>query len=50
MLAVPYTARNTNDRKDIEYRVEGCIEEHSEGGQLRHSTPNETYSRPTGLE
>jgi len=34
----PYNARNTDDPKDIEYRVEARIDEHSEDVQLKQST------------
>jgi len=42
----PYNARNTDDPKDIEYRVEARIDEHSEDVQLKQSTLDETYNRP----
>ena len=42
----PYNPRNTDDPKDIEYRVEDRIEEHSEDVQLKQSTLDETYNRP----
>jgi len=32
---LPYNARNTDDPKDIEYRVEARIDEHSEDVQLK---------------
>jgi len=41
----PYNARNTDDPKDIEYRVEARIDEHSEDVQLKQSTLDETYNR-----
>ena len=46
----PYNPRNTDDPKNIEYRVEDRIEEHSEDVQLKQSTPEETYNRQTGVE
>jgi len=41
----PYNARNTDDPKDIEYRVEARIDEHSVDVQLKQSTLDETYNR-----
>jgi len=41
----PYNARNTDDPKDVEYRVEDLITEHSEDVQLKVSTLDETYNR-----
>jgi len=41
----PYNARNTDDPKDIEYRVEARIDEHSEDVQLKQSTLDRTYNR-----
>ena len=46
----PYNARNTDDPKDIEHRIEGRIEQHSEDVQLKQSTLDETYNRRTGVE
>ncbi len=46
----PYNARNTDDPKDIEYRVEDRLEQHSEDIQLKQSTLDETYNRRTGVE
>jgi len=46
----PYNARNTDDPKDIEYRVEARIDEHSEDVQLKQSTLDETYNRRSGVE
>jgi len=46
----PYNARNTDDPKDIEYRVEDRIEKHSGDVQLKQSTLRETYNRRTGVE
>ena len=46
----PYNPRNTDDPKDIEYRVEDRIEEHSEEVQLKKSVLHETYNRRTGVE
>ncbi len=34
---VTYNPRNTDDPKDIEYRVEDCIDEHNEGLHLQKS-------------
>ncbi len=46
----PYNPRNTDDPKDIEYRVEDQIKEHSEDVQLNQSTLDETYNNRTGIE
>ncbi|MFC6873758.1 transposase, partial [Halobellus marinus] len=46
----PYNARNADEPKDIEYRVEDRIEQHSEDVQLKQSTLDETYNRRTGIE
>jgi hypothetical protein len=46
----PYNTRNTDDQKDIEYRVEDRIKQHSEDVQLKQSTLDETYNRRTGVE
>jgi len=46
----PYNARNTEDPKDIEYRVEDRIEQHSEDVQMKQSTLDETYNHRTGVE
>ena len=46
----PYNPRNTDDPKDIEYRVEDLIEEHSEDVPLKQSILDETYNRRTGVE
>jgi len=47
----PYNARNTDDPKDIEYRVEARIDEHSEDVQpSKQSTLDETYNRRSGVE
>ncbi|ELY91819.1 hypothetical protein C484_09986 [Natrialba taiwanensis DSM 12281] len=46
----PYNARNTDNPKDIEYRVEDRITEHSKDVQLKQSTVDETYNRRTGVE
>lgn len=45
-----YNARNTDNPKAIEYRVEDRIEEQSEDVQLKQSTLDETYNRRTGVE
>jgi len=50
MPVVPYNPRNTVDPKDIEYRVEDRIEEHSEDVQLKQSTLDETYNHRTPVE
>ena len=47
---VPYNPRNTDDPKDIEYRVEDRIEGHSAAVQLKQSTLEETYNRRSGVE
>ena len=46
----PYNARNADDPKDIEHRVEDRIEGHSDDVQLKQSTLDETYNRRTGVE
>jgi len=46
----PYNPRNTDDPKNIEYRVEDRIEEHSEDVQLKQSILDETYNNWTGVE
>jgi hypothetical protein len=46
----PYNARNTDDPKDIEYRVEDRIREHSEDVQLTQLIFEGTYNRRTGVE
>ncbi len=46
----PYNARNTDDPKDIEYRVENRITNHSEDIQMKQSTLEETYNRRSGVE
>ena len=45
----PYNPRNTDDPKDIEYRAEDRIEEHSEEVQLKQSILDETYNHRTGV-
>ncbi len=47
---VPYNARNTDDPKNIKYRVENRIKKHSEDVHLKQSTLDETYNRRTGVE
>jgi hypothetical protein len=47
---VPYNSRTTDDPKDIQYRVEDRITEHSEGVQLKDSISHETYNHRTGVE
>jgi hypothetical protein len=46
----PYNARNTDDPKEIEYRVKDRIDQHSEDVQLKQSTLDETYNCRTGVE
>jgi hypothetical protein len=46
----PYNPRNTDDPKDIEYRIEDRIEEHSEDVQLKQSILEETYNNRRGAE
>ncbi|WP_313686173.1 transposase [Halobellus marinus] len=46
----PYNARNADEPKDIEYRVEDRIEKHSKDVQLKQSILDETYNRRTGVE
>ncbi|MGQ3722160.1 transposase [Natrialba aegyptia] len=46
----PYNARNTDNPKDIEYRVEDRIEKLSKGVQLKQATLDETYNRRSGVE
>lgn len=50
MPVAPYNARNTDNPKDVEYRVEDQIEEHSKNVQLRLSTVDETYNHWRGVE
>ena len=50
MPVAPYNARNTDDPKDIEYRVEDRIKKHSEDVQLNQSTLDETYNLRSGVE
>ena len=46
----PYNPRNTDDSKDIEYRVEDRIAEHSQDVQLKQSILDEAYNDRTGVE
>jgi hypothetical protein len=46
----PYNPRNTDDPKDIKYRVEDRIEEHGEDVQLKQSVLEKTYNNRTGVE
>jgi hypothetical protein len=46
----PYDPRNTADPKDIEYRVEDRIKEHSEDVQLKQSILDETHNNWIGVE
>jgi hypothetical protein len=46
----PYNARNADDPKDIEYRVEDRIKKHSQDVQLKQSILDKTYNRRTGVE
>ena len=50
MPVAPYNPRNTDDPKDIKYRVENRIEEHSEEVQIKRSILDETYNHRTGVE
>jgi hypothetical protein len=45
-----YNPRNTDNPKDIEYRIEDRITEHSEDVQLKQSILDETYNNWTGVE
>jgi len=42
--------RNTGEQKDVEYRVEDRITEHSEDVPLKQSSLDETSNRWTGVE
>jgi len=46
----PYNPRNTDDPKDIKYRVEARINEHSEDVQLKQSVLEKQYNHRTGVE
>jgi hypothetical protein len=46
----PYNPRNTDDPKDIEYRVEDRIKEHSDDVRMKQSILEETYNNRTGVE
>jgi hypothetical protein len=46
----PYNPQNTDDTKNIEYRVEDRIEEHSDDAQLKQSILDETYDRRSQAE
>jgi hypothetical protein len=46
----PYNPRNADGSKNIEYRVEDRIEEHSEDVRLKQSILDETYNRRTGAQ
>lgn len=51
--AAPYYPRNINHPLDIEYRIEGSIEEHIEGSeyiQLKLYTLDEAHNCRTGVE
>ena len=50
MPVTPYNPRNTDDPKDIKYRVEARIEEHGDDVQLKQSMLDKTYNRRTGVE
>ncbi len=50
MPIAPYNARNTDDPLGVEYRIENCIAEHSEGVQLKQSILDEKYNDRTGVE
>jgi hypothetical protein len=45
----PYNARNTDDPKDIEYRIDDRITEHSQDIQMEQSTLDKTYNRRSGV-
>jgi len=47
MPIAPYNPRNTDDSKDIEYRIEDQITEHSKDVQLKRSLMDETYNNRT---
>jgi hypothetical protein len=44
MAVALYNARNTDDPKDIKYRVEDHLTEHGEDVQQKQSTLNEIYN------
>ena len=46
----PYNPRNTDDPKDIEYRVESRIKKHSTDVQLKQSLLDKQYDHRTGVE
>jgi hypothetical protein len=46
----PYNPRNTDDPKEIKYRIEDRITEQSEDVQLKQSVLDETYNHRTGIE
>ncbi len=46
----PYNPRNTDDPKDIEYRIKDRIEKHSKDVRLKQSMLDETYNRWSGVE
>jgi len=46
----PYNARNTDDPKDIEYRVEARIDEHSEDVQAEAIDARRDVQPPGGVE
>ena len=50
VLIAPYNPRNTDERLDIEYRVEDPIEECSEDVQLKQSILEETHDRRSQAE
>jgi hypothetical protein len=50
MPVAPYNARNTDNPKDIEYRVEDRINEHTEYISLKQSVLDETYDHRTQVE
>ena len=45
-----HNPRDTDDPKDVEYRIEDRIDEHSEDVQLKQSTLDEAYNCRTGVE
>ena len=46
----PYNPRNTDDPKDIEYRVEARINEHSTDVQFKQSVLDKQYNHRMGAE
>ena len=46
----PYNSRNTDNPKDIMYRVENRIKKYTKDVQLKQTTLDETYTNRTGVE